>query len=175
MSLISESYFLKKNRSAQCHARFFHFTKSIMLRYLDCIFFPQPSQCSKRWVPKALSSFTKHSHLPLNQLILGSNESTKTPWSYQNCRFINITNQAIFKVCNLPFVHHFISSLALKQNRCPIASASRSPKDPMLTPGGKNSRVPINKHAWKLAIFKKGHMRKEIGESLMGEVHQFIL
>lgn len=53
-------------RSAQCHVRFFHFTKSIMLRYLHCVFFPQPSRCSKRWVPKALSSFTKHSHLPLN-------------------------------------------------------------------------------------------------------------
>lgn len=43
----------------------------------------------------------------------------------------------------------------LKQNRCRIASASRSPKDPMLTPGGRNSRVPINRDAWKLALVEK--------------------
>ena len=105
--------------------------------------------------PKSTQFFYK-TQSSSTELILGSNEITKTTSSYQNCRFINIVNQAIFKVCNLPFVHHFISSLeALKQNRCRIASASRSPKDPMLTPGKQNSRVPINRHAWKLALVEK--------------------
>lgn len=29
----------------------------------------------------------------------GSSESTKTPWSYQNCQFITIRNQSIFITC----------------------------------------------------------------------------